>query len=80
MRDRLGYIWYDVRHAVRGLRKKGEDADPTAGLSSEEKKKVSEGASRVEQALDTPDMRAFLERFDAKFDENLRLLLARTAA
>jgi hypothetical protein len=65
-------------HAARNLRKKSEDADPTAGLSQDEKQKVAEGTSRIERALDTPEMRAFLERFDAKFDENLRVLSERS--
>jgi hypothetical protein len=67
-------------HALRGLRKKSDDADPTAGLSAEEKQAVEEGASRIERALDTPEMREWLSRFDTKFDENVRILLERAAA
>lgn len=60
--------------ALRGIRRVPEDADPTAGLSSEDKAKVEKGAARVMSALETPEMRAFLERFDRTFDENLRIL------
>ncbi|MCZ7684212.1 MAG: hypothetical protein M5U28_37715 [Sandaracinaceae bacterium] len=67
-------------HALRRLRGKGDEADPTAGLSSADKRKVEEGAARVSAALETAEMRAFLERFDATFDENLRILEERGAA
>jgi hypothetical protein len=65
--------------AARGLRARPEGADPTAGLSSEDKATVEKGASRVLSALETPEMRAFLERYDRTFDENLRLLDERAA-
>ncbi len=67
-------------HALRRLRGKGDEADPTAGLSSADKRKVEEGAARVSAALETDEMRAFLERFDATFEENLRILEERGAA
>ena len=65
--------------AVRGLRAQPEGADPTKGLSSEDKAKVEKGADRILSALETPEMQAFLERFDRTFDENLRLLDERGA-
>lgn len=62
-------------HALRGLRKKSaEDADPTAGLSESDRAKVEEGADRVQSALSTPEMQAFLEAFDARFRSNLAVL------
>ncbi len=66
--------------ALRKLRTKGEDADPTAGVSASDEAKLEEGASRIESALSTPEMRAFLERFDATFEENLKILEQRAAS
>lgn len=63
--------------ALRGLRKKGDDADPTEGLSAGDKQKVEAASARVMSALDTPEVRAFLERFDRTFDENVRILESR---
>lgn len=60
--------------ALRRLRGKPDDVDPTAGLSASDREKVDRGASRVAAALEAPDVRAFLEKFDARFDENLALL------
>lgn len=60
--------------ALRALRTRSEDADPTEGLSSADKEKVESGAARVLSALETPEMRAFMERFDRTFDEDLRIL------
>lgn len=60
--------------ALRNLRRQPEGADPTAGLSSEDKAKVETGVERVLAALQTDEMRAFLEGFDRTFDENLRVL------
>ncbi len=65
-------------HALRGLRTRSEDADPTEGLSSADKEKVETGVRRVLSALETPEVRAFLERFDRTFDEDLRILDERT--
>lgn len=64
-------------HALRGLRKRSEGADPTEGLSSADREKVNEGAERIESALETPEMQAFLAEFDRTFDENLAILDAR---
>lgn len=64
-------------HALRSLRGKGEDASPTEGLSATDQQKVDEGAEKIESALEQPKMQAWLERFDATFDENLRILEAR---
>lgn len=58
--------------ALRSLRKKGDD--PELGLEGSEKQKVEAGASKVAAALDTEEMRAYLAKFDARFDENLRIL------
>ena len=64
-----------------GLRRGGGDetdpTDPTAGLSDAQKRTVEEGTDRIEEALSTPPMVAFLEAFDARFDENLGILEAR---
>lgn len=65
--------------ALRRLRNKADDADPTAGLSAADREKVDAGASRIAAALEAPDVRAFLEAFDARFDENLRLLEQRAS-
>jgi hypothetical protein len=64
-------------HAVRKLRKRDVEADPTEGLSSEDRAKVEAGARKVESALETPEVRAYLERFDERFAENLRVLETR---
>src|SRR5690606_1399703 len=66
--------------ALRGIQGAPEGADPTAGLSSEDKEKMEKGAARVMSALETPEMRAFLERFDRVFDENLSVLDQRASA
>jgi len=66
--------------ALRGIRSRPDDADPTASLSSADKATVETGAARVSSALETPEMRAFLTRFDETFDENLRLLDERASA
>ncbi|MCA9607300.1 MAG: hypothetical protein KC619_16960 [Myxococcales bacterium] len=63
--------------ALRRLREKPDDADPTEGLSSEQKRAVDEGTSKVRSALETPEITAMLERFDATFAENLAVLDAR---
>lgn len=65
--------------ALRGIRSRPDDADPTASLSSADKATVETGAARVSSALETAEMRAFLTRFDQTFDENLRLLDERAA-
>lgn len=61
-------------HALRRMRKTDE---PTEGLSAGDKAKVEEGASQVEKALDEPEMKVFLEQFDARFEDNLKVLAAR---
>ncbi len=66
--------------ALRGIRSRPDDADPTASLSSADKATVETGAARVSSALETPEMRVFLTRFDETFDENLRLLDERASA
>ena len=66
--------------ALRGIRSRPDDADPTASLSSADKATVEAGAARVSSALETPEMRAFLTRFDQTFDENLRVLDERASA
>jgi len=82
-----GIVWRALRsveglpraamHALRRLRGGGEDADPTEGLSASDRAKVDEGAAKIEGALADPQVQAFLEAFDARFDENLRVLEAR---
>jgi hypothetical protein len=66
-------------HALRGLRARSENADPMGGLGSADRAKMDEGAARIEKALETDEMRAFLERFDQTFDENLRIVRRRAA-
>jgi len=63
--------------ALRRLRQKGDDADPTEGLSAADRGKVDEGARGIRRALETPKMRVVLDAFDARFDENLRVLESR---
>lgn len=65
--------------ALRRLRTKGDDADPTAGLSRADQEKVDEGARGIRRALETPKMREVLDAFDARFDENLRVLESRAS-
>ena len=64
--------------AVRALRRKGEDADPSAdlteGLAASDRAKVDRGAREIMNALETPEAVAFLDAFDARFDENLAIL------
>jgi len=84
-----GILWRAVRsvkglpraalHALRRLRRKGDDADPTEGLSASDRARVDEGAKKIEGALADPQVQAFLEAFDARFDDNLRVLEARVA-
>lgn len=84
-----GIVWRAVRsvkglpraamHALRRLRGRGDDADPTEGLSASDRAKVDEGAAKIEGALADPEAQAFLEAFDVRFDENLRVLEARVA-
>lgn len=67
--------------AVRGLRKQGEDtasADLTDGLAASDREKVDAGARQISSALATPEALAFLDAFDARFDENLAILEHRT--
>ncbi|HEY8431169.1 MAG TPA: hypothetical protein VIL20_22470 [Sandaracinaceae bacterium] len=66
-------------HALRELRGKSEDADPTGGISAADRRTVEEGAARIASALETPEMRAFFAEFDARFDENLRIVEQRAA-
>jgi hypothetical protein len=42
-----------------------------------EKKVLDEGARNVEAALQKPEVIALLERFDARFDDNLAVLASR---
>ncbi|MFK7991035.1 MAG: hypothetical protein AB8I08_33755 [Sandaracinaceae bacterium] len=65
--------------ALKGLRRQDADAvtDPSEGLSAANEAKVAEGTDRLAAALDTEDMRAFLQAFDQRLDENLRILSAR---
>jgi hypothetical protein len=63
--------------ALRKMRKKGDDGDPNVKLEGAEREKLEDGANKVAAALDTPEMRAYLEKFDAKFDENMAVLKAR---
>lgn len=67
--------------ALRKLRaKKGEDADPTEGLTGAQKQAVDAGASKIQGVLETPEIAALLARFDARFTENLDVLDARERA
>jgi hypothetical protein len=67
-------------HALRGLRTRSEDADPVGSLAEGDRAKMEEGVRRVESALESEEMRAFLAQFDATFDENLRILEGRAIA
>lgn len=60
--------------ALRKLRKTPDEADPTEGLSGEQRRAVDEGTSRVRAVLDTPEIAAMLARFDDRFAENLAVL------
>ena len=64
-------------HAVRRLRGKGEDADPIAGLSEADETTMQRGTAELGAALETPEARAFLTAFDARLQENVRILEAR---
>ncbi len=63
--------------ALRKLRSRGEGDDPTEGLSKAEREQVDEGAGRIQQALETPEMKELLADFDARFEENLNVLAKR---
>ena len=52
---------------------------PTDELPAAQRSTIAEGAAKVEAALSTPDMLEFLAAFDARFDENLAILVARAA-
>jgi len=71
--------------ALRTLRslwkKKGAagDADDVE-LPAAEQEILDEGANRVQAVLEDPSVVALLERFDARFDDNLKLLAARNGA
>ncbi len=67
-------------NALRGLRKRSEEADPVEGVSGADRAKLEAGAKSIESALETPEMKAYLAEFDGVFDENLRILEERAAA
>lgn len=68
-------------HGLRSLRRRGgEDADPAADLSAADRAKVEAGTERIRAALETPEARAYLERFDATFRENLAVLEQRAGS
>ncbi len=74
-----GGAWRAALHAIRNLRGQNVDTvdDPSAGLSQAERQAVRAETDRVAKVLDTPEMRTVLERFDARFEESLRVLEAR---
>lgn len=67
------------RAALRTLRRLRKSDTPTEGLDAKSKAKVEEGASQIEKALEDPQMKAFLEAFDARFDDNMLILEDRSA-
>jgi hypothetical protein len=68
-------------HAARALRRSDDDAsdDLTEGLAASDRAKVDAGARQISSALATPEATAFLDAFDARFDENLAILQQRSA-
>lgn len=79
----LGSVQGLPRAVLRGLRRlrgsSADDGDPTAGLSAEDRATMRAGTDRIASALSTPEMQVWLEAFDARFRENLRVLEARAA-
>mgnify|MGYP000061845834 CR=1 FL=1 len=67
-------------HAVRRLRRGGAGADPTEGLSEADDDAMKRATAKLGAALETPEARAFLEAFDARLAENVRILEARHAS
>ncbi len=64
--------------ALRGMRRSPEDR-PTEAMPGTAKAKVDEGASKVSSALEAPEVKELLTTFDARFEENLKILAARAA-
>ncbi len=69
------------RAAVRTLRslwQKRQKGDVTeVEVPQSEKKVLDEGARSVEAALQKPEVVALLERFDERFEDNLKVLVSR---
>ncbi len=67
--------------ALRRLRKGegGGAVDPIADLSKEDRAVVEQGTSRVRDVLESPEVKAMLEAFDRRFEENLVVLTERAA-
>ena len=81
----LGSVAGLPRAALAGLRRlRGGTqegvADPVAELSGKDREAVEEGTSKVVAVLESPDIRAMLEAFDQRFEENLAVLDQRAAA
>ncbi|MGE0784750.1 MAG: hypothetical protein AB7S26_03605 [Sandaracinaceae bacterium] len=68
------------RAAMRTLmrrRHQPEDASAVEGADESDKRVLESGADKIEAALEQPAAKAFLETFDATFDENMAVLVAR---
>lgn len=77
----LGKVKGLGRAAVRTLRnlwrKRREGQVSEADVPESEKRVLDDGARSVQEVLDKPEVIALLERFDERFEENLKILAAR---
>ena len=77
LRRALGSVAGLPRAAMHAVRNLGRKREPTDGLSTREQAAVDQGADRIEGVLQDPEIQAFPQAFDARFEEHLRALAAR---